>query len=808
MKKLVLLWLFVLCAVAARAQFSTVSATVTDSDSTVWANGSWSVQFTPNPSNPNPSVYNINGTPLSPSITQQGGPLNGSGHFSMSVYLNNLITPVGSQWTLKICPNAVTACGSYTFAANGTPIDLSSVLTSVIPAPRFAPVAGTYGYVDAEAVLQLKPGSTYWNVTSNVQRCYNTTSATWGQCGSGGGGGLTSVNSQTGPNVNIHSSDSSVTVTTTTNDINLQVSGAGGNAVSYLPSNTVNFFIGDSRFLIASQPSSSGANVTAVSCNGTTCSATGTQTFTANQHIEMQNAWSPTCINGNQWYTNTVVSGVGLSGTTFQFPESDTACTGTVSGTGGSVLDGTYIVPWQTSREPFFKNQTTFYNHSIPAASINTYNTGYATIIQPWDPTTTGNPNGILHIQLGAQDMLNGTTAATAEGWLQTLWATAHSRGWKIDMTTIIAVRTPNFNDAQSEYTKLLQWIWTQKKNTANSASNAYWDYMSDAAGKTGYAYNSTFFQLISDPVPDHLWDQGAAAVADSINEAFSTQSSNPPTQITGISKGPIIADETDQSTDTPGASGMGTYDHHSYAGNQDPGYFTLHQDESSSPPTPTIITPFFTFPTLRFRRQTYDLNGGRLPTLGTSGGWCWSSDRFNSATASIEDCFTRFSSGTIALGNGTSSTDTSGFLIANFIPSGVSASTNPVCPNGTNGALTTTGCAGSSLTRTCNGNGCYIKYSDGTFHMWGVVSVSFSSSTLGTAIITFPTTFTTTSNLALVVTAGASPSGTTDAVTAYQTSLSTSGAIGVIRCAVNIGGSGCPNVTTTVPLHWQADGN
>lgn len=116
------------------------------------------------------------------------------------------------------------------------------------------------------------------------------------------------------------------------------------------------------------------------------------------------------------------------------------------------------------------------------------------------------------------------------------------------------------------------------------------------------------------------------------------------------------------------------------------------------------------------------------------------------------------------------------------------------------------------SVPRTCNSNGCYQKDGDGTIHAWGVLSISFSSSTVGTGTITFPNTggdaFTTTTNLALVVSAGASPSGSTDAVTAYQTGLTTAGATGVIRCSVNIGGSGCPSVTTTVPLHWEAVGN
>jgi hypothetical protein len=116
-----------------------------------------------------------------------------------------------------------------------------------------------------------------------------------------------------------------------------------------------------------------------------------------------------------------------------------------------------------------------------------------------------------------------------------------------------------------------------------------------------------------------------------------------------------------------------------------------------------------------------------------------------------------------------------------------------------------------SSPTRTCNGNGCYRVFADGTIEAWGSVTVSFSSSSLGTGTIVFPNTggqaFA--SAPSLVTTPAASPSGSNDAVTSYVTGLSTSGATSVVRCAVNIGGSGCSSsMTTTVPVSWYAIGN
>ena len=193
MKKLLSLFgALVLLGASAYAQTTAVSATVTDTDGTVWANGVWHIQFVPSPNNPNINAYNINGTPLDPAVLNQQGNMNGSGAFSVSVYQQAPITPVGSSWKLSVCPNAITSCGIYTFTAVGSSINLSSALTPIIPAPRFHPVAGAYGYNDAEAILQLIPGSTYWNVTSNSARCYTGSPAsTWGDCNTGGGGGNT-----------------------------------------------------------------------------------------------------------------------------------------------------------------------------------------------------------------------------------------------------------------------------------------------------------------------------------------------------------------------------------------------------------------------------------------------------------------------------------------------------------------------------------------------------------------------------------------------------------------------------------------
>lgn len=194
MKKLT--WLFLLLAPLLTAQTTVVSATVVDGASTTWANGTWRIQFVPNPSKPNPASYTIGGTPLSPTVLNQSGAVDGSGAFSVTVYQTAPITPIGSSWTLFVCPNATSACGTYNFTSIGSTMDLSSILTTTIPTPAFHPVSGQYGYSDSEAILNLVPGSTYWNVTLGAARCY--TGSAWGACNSTSSAGVSAILEGTG----------------------------------------------------------------------------------------------------------------------------------------------------------------------------------------------------------------------------------------------------------------------------------------------------------------------------------------------------------------------------------------------------------------------------------------------------------------------------------------------------------------------------------------------------------------------------------------------------------------------------------
>lgn len=171
MKKLLLL---LLCFVPTTTVAQNYTATVVDTDGTVWANGKWSLNSVP---------------PVGASTI---GTMNGSGYLSFTVP-----AVVVNNWSITVCPNASTSCGTYYFIKQFGTFDISSQINAIITAPRFKPISGSYGYNDTEALSPVA-GSTYFNVTGNCTSVYNGSS--WA-CTTGGTGppGPTGPTGPTGP---------------------------------------------------------------------------------------------------------------------------------------------------------------------------------------------------------------------------------------------------------------------------------------------------------------------------------------------------------------------------------------------------------------------------------------------------------------------------------------------------------------------------------------------------------------------------------------------------------------------------------
>lgn len=196
LKRLNLICLWFLSSLSAFAQFTTTTATITDSDSTVWTNAQVTVSFQPNPNQPNLNSYNINGIPLQSltynSYLQQTGTTNGSGALSFVLLDNQLITPAGSSWHFVVKPNAGVQAISYNpIAVTGGSFNLTSYLSSNSIAPRLPALPGSYAYADLEIQPIPNVGGFYFNTTATIQRIWNGTG--W-QNGAGGGGTIPSTN--------------------------------------------------------------------------------------------------------------------------------------------------------------------------------------------------------------------------------------------------------------------------------------------------------------------------------------------------------------------------------------------------------------------------------------------------------------------------------------------------------------------------------------------------------------------------------------------------------------------------------------
>lgn len=178
MKKLLLL-LILLVPCFAAGQYSTVTATITDSDSQTWNNGTYQITFVPPVG---ASTFTFNGQPWNPPAAINGA-LSGSGGFSYAnLPRNDYILPTGSKWQFSFCPNASFRCSPSSVVINSSSQSITGSLTIVVPRfPAGNQSFGAFGYLDVEITSPVTTQQ-YWNVTLGCNRVYGA--STWA-CGGG-----------------------------------------------------------------------------------------------------------------------------------------------------------------------------------------------------------------------------------------------------------------------------------------------------------------------------------------------------------------------------------------------------------------------------------------------------------------------------------------------------------------------------------------------------------------------------------------------------------------------------------------------
>lgn len=184
-------WLYILVglgvSIAAAAQTTTVSGTVTDVGGQVWANGTISYVFQNNGSFSGPYQWNGGNLPnqyLTPQIVK----LSSSGTFSFVIPTSTAIAPALSTWKYVVCPNATAPCAILTVPSVGSTQNISSQITAatltLVNVIQATPMP--LAYTDAELITVPNQGGLYFNVTSLLPKYFD--GAAW-QFFSGGGGG-------------------------------------------------------------------------------------------------------------------------------------------------------------------------------------------------------------------------------------------------------------------------------------------------------------------------------------------------------------------------------------------------------------------------------------------------------------------------------------------------------------------------------------------------------------------------------------------------------------------------------------------
>jgi hypothetical protein len=262
-----------LASLSGFAQTSTITAQVIDSDAVAWQSiNGFSAPYTITLMNtstgkpvPQGNAFRADtGATVTVAYT---GNMDGTG--SLSVVLDNTsnITPMATQWQFKVCP-AVSAgkCLTAMLPINGTQ-SLSAQLSALAVPPRLGGGVGNYAYIDGEVATV--PNSSYYNIASQVLRCYGQS---WSNCGNSSGSGTVStvsVATANGVSGLVATPTSTPVITLTLGDINPSSIGSTTPAPAYFSILNLPAITGSSQCL---QVNASGV----VSGSGGPCANGGT----------------------------------------------------------------------------------------------------------------------------------------------------------------------------------------------------------------------------------------------------------------------------------------------------------------------------------------------------------------------------------------------------------------------------------------------------------------------------------------------------------------------------------------------------
>lgn len=474
---------------------------------------------------------------------------------------------------------------------------------------------------------------------------------------SGGGGGMVY------PSAGVAVSNGSAWVTPSfTNIVSLWASGSctsgylkydgtcstpSGSGIPY-PTG-VAYFFGDSRL-----KASSGATTTATatSCNGTVCTITDTQSYTAGQYIMVNTeggTWNgPSCLNGSVFQ----VLSSGLSGTQFEINEVDPnanaqQCSGTLSGAGGPITDATNFIPQDVGREPMFSGHVTANSMQNAGGALSSLVTNYSTLIHPYMPAVTSVTPTYAYIMGGFDDVrvFSCPTLSSLESSLTSLWTSIHTDGGiVVQITESPVLNAGAFCTTQSILLMQLQQ-WEIAQGPGSTTTGAHWDYLIDASphlnSPAGLMFNSNVYS-----------NAGNQLVADLVNVGMAAKGSVNLGQSTGAGT---------NYSDGPNYTVIGTQDDQCPINWLNASFSTVYQNCYNL----SSNVWFNLIGTSSSPADSLSVGSGTVyHTLPNNGVWGWRSS--TSQTAGTDTGLSRGSAGVVDVGNG-SNGDTSGSLKSTY---------------------------------------------------------------------------------------------------------------------------------------------
>ena len=506
-------------------------------------------------------------------------------------------------------------------------------------------------------------------------------------------------------------------------------SGGGGN----IPADAHFVFTGTSWTDDDAETQAPTIALTGWSQSGSTVTVTnsGTNGFHAGDWVNMRfatgwtTAYLPSGIAIKTGYTLFQVLATGLSSTQFEFTAGFSVTTCSAScGTTESAMNN---LPFTVTQQPGMPSAAV--SNTVVVLPSNVTIVGeaaaYSTAIHPYSPAVTGHP-AYLTISDPWNDLGVCSTVAAIESAYTSLIEAAHTDGFKIVIPSIPAKNISQQYGAgfcsfpvppYTEMVTLDRWLRTSLSPTiANRATEAYWDYFVDLGHSYNDAYNAALVYGSSSAW--QLWGNAEAAALVSgsgtplasmplyFGAPYGTGNSAANGYNWSPSSDSIYTyswNEASSYQGYPNYQIMGLGTEAGYEGLTLNGWMKINEPSytGGNPVLLTITSSNNLIPTAAFLNPS--------AASGTSNlGWLdfgHDSTTYNAAQLLFNYVSSGSTSNTASMNlRGTTGikVDGAGNL---YVPAiATSASTAPICPNGTGGAFTTSGCVTGS-TFSVNGS-------------------------------------------------------------------------------------------------------